>query len=110
MGWITLSRRRQIHAKGRQMRLMTADQKTSVTVMGYAPPAQAAQIADATAQTAFIAQITNDELASSGYGSPGALDRLRDGARTYTLTDATAVYDGPTLCGWTLIAAGGETS
>jgi hypothetical protein len=110
MGWITTSRRRQINAKGRQMVLMTADKEKPVTVQGYAPPAQVADIADATAKTAFICQITNDELASSGYGPPAALDRLKDGSKLYTLTDATPVYDGPTLCGWTLIAAGGETS
>lgn len=110
MGWVTTSRRRQISAKGRQMVLRRVDGNTSVTVQGYAPPAQSADIMDATVKASFICQITNDELASSGYGSPAAMDRLRDGPKLYTLTDATPVYDGPTLCGWTLIAAGGETS
>ncbi|MGV4855780.1 hypothetical protein [Acetobacter senegalensis] len=110
MSYRTERRRRQISAKGRQMVLMTADRAKSVTVQGYTPPAQVADIADATAKTAFICQITNDELASSGYGPPAAMDRLKDGPKLYTLTDATPVYDGPALSGWTLIAAGGETS
>lgn len=110
MGWITQSRRRQIMAKGRLMLLQMADSSKSVTVLGYAPPAQAAQIVDATAKTAFVCQITNTELTSSGYGAPAALDRLKDGPKLYVLTDATPVYDGATLCGWTLVAAGGETS
>ncbi|KDE20255.1 hypothetical protein AZ09_08070 [Acetobacter aceti 1023] len=110
MSYRTDRRRRQIMAKGRPMVLRTADGTTSVTLMGYAPPAQAAQIVDATAKTAFVCQITNTELAASGYGAPAALDRIRDGPRLYVLTDATPVYDGATLCGWTLVAAGGETS
>ncbi|MDN7354341.1 hypothetical protein [Acetobacter senegalensis] len=110
MSYRTERRRRQISAKGRQMVLKTATGETSVTVQGYAPPAQVADIADAAAKTAFVCQITNDELAASSYGAPAPLDKLKDGPKSYTLTDATPVYDGPTLCGWTLIAAGGETS
>ncbi|MCC6104766.1 hypothetical protein [Acetobacter sp.] len=110
MSYRTDRRRRQIGAKGRQMVLKTAMGERSVTVQGYAPPAQVADIADATAKTAFVCQITNDELAASGYGAPAPLDKLKDGPKSYTLTDASPVYDGPTLCGWTLIAAGGEIS
>ena len=100
-------RRRQIRSKGRPMRLVTANKIKSVELLGYAPPPTAATI-DATLPTqSFIAQILNDELSAAGYGPPLKGDRLFDGVREYTLTDASPVYDGATLCGWALITAGG---
>ncbi|MFW7268831.1 hypothetical protein ACMAUO_12785 [Gluconacetobacter sp. Hr-1-5] len=72
----------------------------------YAPPPQASQLVDGVARSAFVAQITADETDAAGF-IPQEGDSLADGARTYTLTDAAGVYDGPTLIGWTLIAAGG---
>ena len=107
MGQITDSRRRQIQRKGRIMRLMTQDKSKSVSLMGYAPPPTAATIDATLPVQAFIAQILNDELSAAGYGPPLKGDRLFDGVREYTLTDASPVYDGADLCGWTLITAGG---
>ncbi|MFT9093928.1 MAG: hypothetical protein ABF459_02170 [Gluconobacter cerinus] len=107
MGQITESRRRQIQRKGRIMRLMTGDKSKSVSLMGYAPPPTVATIDATLPVQAFIAQILNDELSAAGYGPPLKGDRLFDGVREYTLTDASPVYDGADLCGWTLMTAGG---
>lgn len=107
MSYRTDRRRRQISTKGRQMVLSRAGGTASVTLMAYAPPAQSAQITNDMAQAPFVAQVMADAL--SGYGMPAQDDRVQDGPKTYTLTDAQPVYDGPTVCGWTLIAAGGET-
>lgn len=111
MGWITTSRRRQIRAKGRTMRLSRAGGAPYVDVIGYAPPPQSAQLIEGVAQAAFICQITNDELtANPDYGYPTRADRLTDGPSTYVLTDARPVYDGATVAGWTLVAMGGENT
>ncbi|GBQ96451.1 hypothetical protein AA23498_2641 [Acetobacter nitrogenifigens DSM 23921 = NBRC 105050] len=107
MTWRTERRRRQIADKGRMMRLMRADQSQSVSVMAYAPPPQASQLADGVARAPFVAQIGADEVTAAAY-MPKPRDRVEDGPKTYTLTDATPVYDGSTVCGWTLIAAGGN--
>lgn len=107
MGWITQSRRRQIMAKGRQMVLTERDDSNPVTLRAYAPPPQSSQLADGMPKAAFIAQTLTDELNAANV-TPRALCRLQDGPKTYTLTDATPVYDGATICGWTLIAAGGD--
>lgn len=106
MGWIAQARRRQINAKGRPMVIRRPGQTAGVTMQAYAPPAQAAQIIDGMGSAAFIAQVMADAL--TAYGTPAKDDTVQDGPKTYTLTDAMPVYDGPTLCGWTLIAAGGE--
>jgi len=100
-------RRRQILRVGRSMVLSRADLSESVTVTGYAPPPQASQLAEGAGKAPFIAQITADETTRSGY-VPRPRDELRDGLKTYTLTDASPVYDRATLCGWTLIASGGS--
>ncbi|WP_408870673.1 hypothetical protein [Asaia sp. HN010] len=100
-------RRRQILRAGRSMVLSRADLSESLTVTGYAPPPQAAQLAEGAGRAPFIAQITADETTRSGY-TPRSGDQLRDGPKTYTLTDASPVYDRATLCGWTLIASGGS--
>lgn len=100
-------RRRQILRAGRYMVLSRADLSESLTVLGYAPPPQAAQLDEGAGKAPFIAQITADETSRSGY-RPRLRDTLRDGPKTYTLTDASPVYDRGTLCGWTLIASGGS--
>lgn len=110
MGWITQSRCRQIRAKGRTMLLMRPTGKPSVSVMAYAPPPQAVAMETGAAVAPFVAQITNDELATTAYGVPRTNDILTDGNRRYALKDAQPVYDGSTICGWTLISSGGETN
>ncbi len=107
MGWITQSRRRQIMAKGRQMVITARDGSNPVTLRAYAPPPQSSQLADGMPKAPFIAQTLADELNVANV-TPRAQCRLQDGPKTYTLTDATPVYDGATICGWTLIAAGGD--
>ncbi|MFT8776266.1 MAG: hypothetical protein ABF893_06355 [Gluconacetobacter liquefaciens] len=107
MSWRADRRRRQIRAKGRSMTLSRPRNGGSVTLTAYAPPPQASQLSDGVARAAFIAQITADETGSAGF-IPQEGDNLVDGSCTYTLTDAAGVYDGPTLIGWTLIAAGGS--
>ncbi|MCP1271218.1 hypothetical protein [Acetobacter cerevisiae] len=107
MGQRTDRRRRQISRKGRPMVIRRSGQTAGVTVQAYAPPAQAAQIIDGMGSAAFLAQVMADAL--TAHGTPAKDDTVQDGPKTYTLTDATPVYDGPTLCGWTLIAAGGES-
>ncbi|NVN05344.1 hypothetical protein HW509_06995 [Asaia spathodeae] len=99
-------RRRQILRAGRPMVLSRANLSESLTVTGYAPPPQAAQLAEGAGKAPLIVQITADETARIGY-TPRSGDQLRDGPKTYTLTDASPVYDWATLCGWTLIASGG---
>lgn len=94
-------------AKGRQMVLTERDDSNPVTLRAYAPPPQSSQLADGMPKAAFIAQTLTDELNAANV-TPRALCRLQDGPKTYTLTDATPVYDGATICGWTLIAAGGD--
>mgnify|MGYP001166925642 CR=1 FL=1 len=110
MGWVTQSRRRQIRAKGRTMRLMRPTGTPYVSVMAYAPPPQAVALETGAAVAPFVAQITNDELATTTYGVPRTNDILMDGDRRYALKDAQPVYDGSTICGWTLISSGGETN
>lgn len=110
MGWITLSRRRQIRAKGRTMTLMRPAGAPSVSVLAYAPPPQAVTLDTGAAVAPFQAQITQDELAASTYGVPRTDDILMDGPRRYALKDAQPVYDGSAICGWTLISTGGETN
>ena len=107
MGWITQSRRRQIMVKGRQMVLTARDGSNPVTLRAYAPPPQSSQLADGMPKAAFFAQTLADELNAVNV-TPRAQFYLQDGPKTYTLTDATPVYDGATICGWTLIAAGGD--
>lgn len=105
MGWITQARRRQISAKGRQMVL--SSNGTSVTLKAYSPPPQAAQLQDGVAKAAFVVEIMADEVNAQGL-MPAADMEITDGPKFYTLTDAVPIYDGPTLCGWRLIAAGGQ--
>lgn len=108
MGYQTDRRRRQIRHKGRTMTLSQGGSRgLTVDLIAYsAPPATAALEAGVSVMP-FVAEITNDELAAVQFGRPKNGDRLVDGSRTYTLTDATAVYDGSTICGWKLFAAGG---
>jgi len=100
-------RRRQIQRAGRVMVLSRVDLSASLTVQGYAPPPQVAQLAEGVGKAPLLAQITADETNRSGY-TPRKGDQLRDGPKTYTLTDASPVYDRGTLCGWSLIASGGS--
>lgn len=88
------------------MILSRANLEQSLTVTGYAPPPQAAQLAEGAGKASFIAQLTADETGRSSY-VPRQGDQLKDGAKTYTLTEASPVYDRGTLSGWTLIASGG---
>ncbi|MFT8591287.1 MAG: hypothetical protein ABF746_08715 [Acetobacter orientalis] len=104
MGQITQSRKRQIKRFGRKMTLSVGDK--TCELIGYAPPPQASQLVEGVAKAAFIAQITADEVNAAGI-TPGQKMRLSDGPKSYMLTDATPVYDGQIICGWTLIAAGG---
>lgn len=104
MGWITESRSRQIKWRGRQMILSGGD--IEVTVLGYAPPPQSSQIVEGVARVPFIAQIMSTEVDAVGM-VPAQKMRLKDGLKSYVLTDAAPVYDGQAICGWTLIAAGG---
>jgi len=112
MGYQTERRRRQIRRKGRMMALFRANNgalpaPVPVNLIAYsAPPATAALEAGVSVMP-FVAETLNDELQAAGYGRPRKDDRLVDGGRTYTLTDATAVYDGDQICGWKLFAAGG---
>lgn len=106
MGWITQSRRRQIRAKGRTMQLMRPG-GVSFAILAFAPPPQASQLTDGVPVAAFIAQTTADETGANGF-TPKKGDRITDGPKTYTLTDASPVYDGSVICGWTLVSAGGQ--
>ncbi|GBR07463.1 hypothetical protein [Gluconobacter frateurii] len=112
MGYQTERRRRQIRRKGRMMALSRANNGSlpapvAVNLIAYsAPPATAALEAGVSVMP-FVAEILNDELQAAGYGRPHNMDQLKDGDRIYTLTDATAVYDGDQICGWKLFAAGG---
>lgn len=109
MGWISEMRRRLIMEHGRNMVLSRyGGNNPSVTVRAYGPPPQTATLGDyGLSIDPFIVQITNDETGAAGW-KPAQRDTLMDGDRPYTLTDATPVYDKGVLCGWTLIAAGGE--
>ncbi|GAN68325.1 hypothetical protein [Acetobacter orleanensis] len=107
MSYRTDRRHRQIATKGRPMIIRRPGQSAGVTIQAYAPPAQAAQIINGMGSASFIAQTMADAL--TAHGLPAKDDTVQDGPKAYTLTDATPVYDGPTLCGWTLIAAGGES-
>ena len=107
MGQITESRRRQIRHKGRMMTLSRASGLFPVSLIAYsAPPATAALEAGVSVMP-FVAETLNEELDAAAYGLPRNGDILTDGSREYTLTDATAVYDGSVICGWKLFAAGG---
>lgn len=106
MGQITTSRRRLLHGTGRLMTL-AHPQGDTVNVMGFAPPPQSAQLKDGVEKAPFVCQITADETSAAGF-TPRAGDWLTDGGKKWTLTDAQPVYDGPAVCGWTLIAAGGR--
>jgi hypothetical protein len=109
MGHSTRRRIRQLNRKGRDMVLAHPGNTDSVTVRGYLPPPDAAQITSEVARVSIVVEIGIAELAAKpGFGDPKPTDKLRDGKRTYTLTDAVPVYDGDTLSGWTLIAAGGR--
>lgn len=109
MGHLQDRRRRQLKAKGRPMLLSRADQSVSLTVQAFAPPPETGRVVDATAQQPFVAQILTDEIAAqSKLDRPRRGDRIVDNGRSYTLTDAAGVFEGPTLIGWTLIAAGGS--
>lgn len=108
MGWITETRRRLIREQGRDMVLSRYGANNPVTVRAYGPPPQTASLTDeGLAIDPFIVQITDDETSAAGW-TPIPRDSLTDGKRLYNLTDATPVYDKGVLCGWTLIAAGGE--
>jgi len=107
MGQRTDRRRRQIRKKGRLMTLSEANGTNTVTLMAYAAPPTTAALESGVSVMPFVAETLNDELAAAGYGQPANADILTDGGRDYTLTDATAVYDGSEICGWKLIAAGG---
>ncbi|GAN61603.1 hypothetical protein ACI01nite_25040 [Acetobacter cibinongensis] len=105
MGWITTSRRRQIRTKGRQMILEHSGIK--VPLLAYAPPPTAADIQSGVAQASFVAEIQADEVQVAGI-TPAASMEIVDGSKFYTLTDAIPIYDRQTICGWRLIAAGGQ--
>ncbi|GCD74162.1 hypothetical protein NBRC3299_0454 [Acetobacter pasteurianus NBRC 3299] len=107
MGQITETRKRLLARSGRQMVLTARDGRNPVTLRAYAPPPQSSQLADGMPKAPFIAQTLADELNAANV-TPRAQCYLQDGPKTYTLTDATPVYDGATICGWTLIAAGGD--
>lgn len=100
-------RRRQILRAGRLMVLSRPRMEGSLTVTGFAPPPQASQLAEGVGKASLIVQITAQETNRTGY-EPRKGDALRDGAKTYTLTDATPVYEKTILSGWTLIALGGS--
>ena len=106
MGQISESRRRQIRHKGRMMTLSRVNGNPVSLIAYSAPPATAALEAGVSVMP-FVAETLNDELAAASYGLPRDGDVLTDGGREYTLTDATAVYDGSEICGWKLFAAGG---
>ena len=106
MGYQTERRRRQIRHKGRMMALSRVNGNPVSLIAYSAPPATAALEAGVSVMP-FVAETLNDELAAASYGLPRNGDVLTDGGREYTLTDATAVYDGGEICGWKLFAAGG---
>lgn len=97
-------RARLIARFGRPMTLAHADRTASASITGYAPPADIAQTEDGSPRVQFICQ--TGPLPSS-YGTPRRTDKLTDGEKIYTLSDAVPVYEAATLIGWTLIAAGG---
>lgn len=97
-------RARLIARFGRPMVLRRPNGSASVPVQGYAPPAQVASAEDGAPLTQFICQTGP---LPSAFGVPQRLDKLIDGPKAYTLADATPVYEGAALIGWTLIAAGG---
>lgn len=107
MSYRTERRRRLIRTKGRPMVLSHPRDGTSVPVIAYAPPPQAAQLVEGVGRAALIVQIAADETGAAGF-TPIRGDRLVDGPKTYTLTDASPVYDGAVLAGWTLVSAGGQ--
>lgn len=107
MGYQTARRRRQIRQKGRLMTLSRPDKSDSVLLVAYAAPAATAALASGVSVMPFVAETLNDELAAAQYGTPCNGDRLTDGDRVYTLTDAAPVYDGNQICGWKLLSAGG---
>lgn len=81
----------------------------SLTVQGYAPPPQSGSLVDAEAQQPMLVQIGANELAAKPlFGRPHHGDKLNDGGRTYTITEASAVYEGPAVIGWALVAVGGS--
>lgn len=107
MGYQADCRRRQIRKKGRLMTLSRPSGANPVTLIAYAAPPATSVLESGVSVMPFVAETLNDELAAAGYGQPANADILTDGSREYTLTDATAVYDGSEICGWKLFAAGG---
>lgn len=89
------------------MTLSRADNSNPVQLIAYSAPPTTAALEAGVSVMPFVAETLNDELAAASYGQPLNMDVLTDGGRRYTLTDATAIYDGSEICGWKLFAAGG---
>jgi hypothetical protein len=111
MGAIADARRRQLARRGRPMtlsRLVTDGAPVAVTPTGYARDYRPEELVGGIMQGDIRVEIGADEIAAAAWPAPPRKpDRLVVDGRTYTVQGATAVYDGPTLAGWSLWARGG---
>jgi hypothetical protein len=111
VGDLLTARRRHLAAKGRPMTLrrQTANNPavyTDLAVIGflrsYRPQEMQGDVRQGDAEVA----LTNDELGAVGV-APRARDLILIDGRTWAIQNATPVYDGLALAGFTLWVRGG---
>lgn len=107
MGALADARRRQLARKGRQMTLARLN-GPSVSLIGYARDYRPEELVGGIAQGDVRVEIGADEIAAASWPAPPRkTDRVTVDGRTYTIQGASAVYDGPTLAGYSIWARGG---
>ncbi|UMM63100.1 hypothetical protein [Aristophania vespae] len=100
-------RRRQLQKKGRLFQLSRAN-KSPFNVLGYGTPPTTVTLNNAAPSQLFLVQIGHAEIEQApDYDHPRNGDKLIDGPKKYTLTDASPIYKKDQLIGWVLIAKGG---
>ena len=100
------ARRRLLARKGRPMTLMRLN-GPSVSLIGFARDYRPDELVGGLAQGDVRVEIGADEIAASSWPAPPKkLDRITIDGRTYTVQGASAVYDGPTLAGYSIWARG----
>lgn len=112
MSALLAARRRQIHRKGRPMRLQrlvrgSATLARDVPLLGVAGTFRPEQMAAGVQQGDQVVEILDDALQAAGWTDrPRPPDRLIDDERSWTLVDAWPVHDGGLRIGWRLWVRG----
>jgi hypothetical protein len=107
------ARRRMIRARGRGMTLQRLVKGSSgierqVSLLGYPHGFEADQMAGDVRQGDQLVETLHDELQAVAWPDrPKAPDKLLFDDRTWTLVDATPLYDGALCIGWRLWIRGG---